>query len=325
VAFFEKHQAVSGLKEGDSVDDLFFVKFKKGVRPYAKGFCFELTLADNTGNIEYKYWGGADRLKVDSIYDSIKPDSVVHAVGRVSSYNGRLQLAANDPAVIEVLSSGQFDESVFVKRSDRDLDVMYRELLGWVELVGDAKVKDILTRVFGDKSFEERFKRHPGAIEIHHDWVGGLLQHTLEVLAYCRASWELFPGLSRDLLVAGAMLHDVGKLEEIKVTSRIKGTVRGQLAGHLVLGSIYVSRVCDEAGLEEDMKNRLLHVIVSHHGKVEYGSPKEPMFPEALAVYYADELSSKLAEMVEFVKESKTATEDDFMYHKRSGRNILLK
>lgn len=322
---FSKRQNVSSLREGDVVDDLFFVKFRKGVKPYANGFYFELTLSDNTGNIDYRYWGGLDRSKVEALYGSLKADSVVHVQGKVSSYNNRLQLATNEPGVIEALTPDRYDESDFIKQPKRDLDVMYKELLGWVELVEDEKLRGLLSRVFGEKDFEARFKRHPGAIEIHHNWVGGLLQHTLEVLAYCRASWELFPELNKDLLIAGALLHDVGKLEEINVTSRIKGTVRGQLAGHLVLGSIFVSKVCDEVQLDDETKNRLLHIMASHHGRVEYGSPKEPMFPEALVVYYADELSSKLAEMTEFVNESKLSTEDDFMYHKRSGRNILLK
>lgn len=325
MVFFEKRQGVSSLREGDLVDDVFFVKFRKGVRQYAKGYSFELTLSDNTGNIEYKYWGGPDQGKVESLYGSLKADSVVHVQGRVSSYNNRLQLATNEPGVIEVLSQGQYNESDFIKQSKRDVEEMYRELLGWIELVEDKKIKELLTRIFIDREFEARFMRQPGAIEIHHNWVGGLLQHTLEVLAYCRTSWGLFPELNKDLLIAGALLHDVGKLEEIHVTSRIKGTVKGQLAGHLVLSGIFVSGMCDEVQLDEETRNKLLHVIVSHHGKMEYGSPKEPMFPEALVVYYADELSSKLAEMTDFVNESRKSTEDDFMYSKRSEKNIYLR
>ena len=126
-------------------------------------------------------------------------------------------------------------------------------------------------------------------------------------------------------LIAGALLHDIGKLEEIEVTSRIKGTKKGQLAGHLVLSAIFVSKKCDEIEMDDEIKNKLLHMIVSHHGKSEYGSPKEPMFPEALVVYYSDELSSKVAEMLGFVESAKSETEDDFMYHPRNKKNILLR
>ena len=141
---------------------------------------------------------------------------------------------------------------------------------------------------------------------------------------YCRLSWDYFPQLNKDLLIAGALLHDIGKLEEIGVTSRIKGTNKGQLTGHLILSAIFVSNKCNEFQLDEAIKNKLLHIIVSHHGKLEFGSPKEPMFPEAVAIYYADEMSSKLAEMLEFIEDAKLSTEDDFMFHRRSGKNILL-
>ena len=121
---------------------------------------------------------------------------------------------------------------------------------------------------------EKKFKKHPGGIEIHHNWTGGLLQHTLEVLNYCKLSWELFPELSKDLLITGALLHDIGKLEELAVTSRIKGTNKGQLIGHIVLGSTYVSNKIDEIGMEDEPKDKILHMIVSHHGRMECPLPK---------------------------------------------------
>lgn len=149
--------------------------------------------------------------------------------------------------------------------------------------------------------------------------------HNLEVLEYCKKSWELFPSLNKDILIAGAMLHDIGKLEEVEVTSRIKGTNEGQLLGHLPLSLITVSNECDKLGLESSLKTKILHLIASHHGKFENGSPKEPMIPEAVAVYYADELSSKIVEMTEFIERAKQDTEDDFMYNKRGAKNIFLK
>ncbi|MBI5884759.1 HD domain-containing protein [archaeon] len=323
---FSKKQPIAFLKEGDKVDDVFFVKFKKGTAQYAKGFSFELMLSDNSGkNIEFKYWGGLDEAKVKAIYDSIKADSIVRVQGRVSVYNNKMQLAANEPNKIEVLEKEQYEDSDFIKKAKKDLNAMYAMLLKEIETIENPKIKELLDSIFKDKETEQKFKKHPGAIEIHHNWVGGLLQHTLEVLEYCKTSAELFPTLDKDLLIAGALLHDIGKLEEIGVTSRIKGTSKGQLAGHLILSSIFVSNKCDELKLDEETKNKLLHIIVSHHGKPEFGSPKEPMFTEALVVYYSDELSSKAAEMAEFIETNKQSTEDDFMYHFRQKKNILLK
>lgn len=323
---FIKKQKISELKEGDKVDDIFFVKFKKGISQYAKGFSFELTLSDNSGrNIDYKYWGNNDETKVKSLYESIKADSIVHVQGKISVYKDKLQFVTNEPFIIEVLKEDQFNQADFVKQPKKDINLMYSKLLNIIDKVENFQIKELLNNVFKDKKVEEKFKIHPGAIEIHHNWIGGLLEHTLEIADYCRLSWEIYPTLNKDLLIAGALLHDIGKIEEINVTSRIKGTRKGQLIGHLIISAIFVSNKCDELKIEEDIKNKLLHIITSHHGKLEFGSPKEPMFPEAVVIYYADELSSKLAEMIEFIEEAKLNTEDDFMFNKRYSRNILLK
>lgn len=324
---YSKKQQISSLNEGDVIDDVFVVKIKKGISPYAKGCRFNLLLSDNSGKtIDYVYWGGSEEEKVRSIYDSIKSDSVVKVQGKVSSYNEKLQLATNAPFTIEVLGKEQYAPEDFVKPSKKDIDNMYSELKSAIAKVKDSNIKELLNIVFSDPQVEEKFKKHPGAIEIHHNWIGGLLEHTLEVLSFCELSLKYFPGLNRDLLIAGALLHDIGKLEELEVTSRIKGTNIGQLTGHIVIGTIYISKKIDEiSSFDKELKDKLLHLLVSHHGKTEFGSPKEPMFPEAVALYYADEISSKLSEMTEFIESSKSDTEDDFMYNRRHNRNILLK
>jgi len=322
-----KKQQISALEVGEQIDDVFVVKIKKGMAEYVKGFRFNLLISDNSGRtLEYVYWGPRDEKSVKEIYDSIKSDSVVRIQGKVSSYNDKLQLATNAPFKIMVLSEEQYEKEDFIKPSKKDTDEMYAELLNSISLVDDEKIKTLLTNIFNDAVISDKFKEHPGAIEIHHNWIGGLLEHTLEVLKYAQLSLQQFPTLNKNLLIAGALLHDIGKLEEMELTSRIKGTNKGQLTGHLVLGIIYVSKKIDEiADFDKETKNKILHMLASHHGKNEFGSPKEPMFPEALAIYYADELSSKLSEMTEFIASAKGETEDDFMYSKRKGTNIFLK
>lgn len=323
---YVKKKKLSEIKDGDRVDDIFVVKFKKGVRSYQRGFVFTLTISDASNrNVEYKYWGGTDETRVRSVYNSIKADSIVHVQGKAATYQGELQITTNEPDVIEALAEGEFDPGEFIKPSKKDIEKMYRELIAAVESVSNPGLKEMLVKIFTDETVADAFKKHPGAIEIHHNWIGGLLEHTLEVLKFSLLAHELYPQLDRDLLIAGSLLHDIGKLEEIEVTSRIKGTKRGQLAGHLMLSAIYVSRKLDEAKIDIDVKDRILHIIASHHGRNEYGSPKEPMFPEAFVVYYADELSAKTSEMVEFVESAREGTEDEFMYNKRSGKNILLR
>ena len=236
----------------------------------------------------------------------------------------KLQISTNEPDIIVPVAAGEYDPADFIMPAKRDVDEMCEELMGYIGTVGNPEVKALLESIFRDSAVMEKFKKHPGAIEIHHNWTGGLLQHTLEVVEYSLLSKKLFTDLNTDLLIAGALLHDIGKLDEIEVKTRIKGTKKGQLKGHIALGYNRVSGVMERLGTSEEVKDKLLHIILSHHGSNENGSPKPPMIPEAFAVYYADEMSSKLSEITEYVKWARGSTDDEFMYHKRHGHNILL-
>jgi len=323
---FTKKQPISMLEDGVRVDDVFVVKIKKGVSPYANGYSFHLLLSDSSGKtIDYKFWGGENEEVVRNLYNSIKADSVVHVQGRFSFYKGAPQITTNEPDIIEVLEKGQYEESDFIKKAKRDVEKMYEELMNIIASIKNEQLKGLLLSIFDDSSIKEKFKTHPGGIEIHHNWIGGLLQHTLEMARYCEISAETYPTINRDLLMAGVLLHDIGKLDELEVTARIKGSRKGQMHGHIILGSIFVSNKMSELKVDEDIKDKLLHIIISHHGSTELGSPKEPMLPEAVAVYHADELSSKLAEITEYIEDNKTETEDDFKYHYKKNRNIFLR
>ncbi|MBI2675220.1 MAG: HD domain-containing protein [Candidatus Aenigmarchaeota archaeon] len=324
---YRKKNPISGLKGNERIEDIFVVKIKKGIFPYVNGYYFHLLLSDAEGkNIDYKYWGEKDEAKVRALYESIEPDAVVLVQGRTAIYMGTLQIATNHPDTIKVLGEGEYDPSDFVKKSKRDIGEMVQELRGLIASVQNPEIKRLLERIFiEDEAFMDKFKQHPAAIQIHHNWAGGLIEHSLQLARYCEASKAVFPELDRDLMIAGALLHDIGKLSEIQVTTRIKGTKEGQLIGHIPIGYSTLSDIMEETKISDELRMKLLHIVLSHQGQMEYGSPKEPMFPEAVAVYLADELSSKLAEIIEFVGESKKGTEDDFMYHNRHRRNIYLK
>lgn len=327
MTLYRKKQLISSLSEGEVIEDIFVVKIKKGLSEYKKGYRFVLLLTDKTGRtLEYVYWGGRDEQQVKSIFDSIKSDSVIRVQGKISSYAGKLQLASNDSDLIQVLKDDEYEKEDFVPVTTKNIDIMYETALKAVEKVENTEIKTLLKKIYGNEEFKKAMKYHPGAISIHHNWVGGLLEHTLEVLEFCSLASKQFPDLDNDLLTAGALLHDIGKLEELKITSRIKGTTKGQLIGHLVIGTLYVSEVINTIqGFDESLKNKIIHMMLSHHGKLEYSSPKEPMFPEALAVYYADEISAKLSEMISFIESSKEETEDEFMFNRRHERNIYLR
>ncbi len=324
---YSKKQPVAGLKIGDRVEDIFVVKIKKGVSSYVNGFYFNLLLTDSSGRtVEYKYWGERDEARVKQIYDTINADSVVFLQGKVAGFKGKPEIHTNPPDSIKPLKEGEYNPDDFIKPAKRDMKEMENELFNYINSVKNSEIKKILEKIFiQDKDFLDKFKTHPGAIEIHHNWIGGLIQHSLEMVKFCELSKQIFPELDMDLMIAGVLLHDIGKVEEITVTSRIKGTRKGQLKGHTAISYRIVANVMDGLQTSEDTRDKILHIILSHQGQLEYGAPKEPMFSEAVAIHFADQMSSKLAEIIEFIKDSRSATEDEFMWSRRHRRNIFLR
>ena len=328
MAKISKKKLIDEYKEGELLDDIFVVKIRKTISAASNGkYFFSLVLTDSSGkSIDYKYWGGHDENKVKTLYDSINDDSVIRIFGKVSPYNGKMQITSDEYQMPKALMAAEYEAASFIKKTKKDIEQLHQQIQDAIDSIQDEKLKLLVQNVFND-DIKNKFKEHPAAISIHHNWIGGLLEHTLEVIRYCKLSKELFPALNEDLLIVGALLHDIGKLEEMEMTTRIKGTNKGMFSGHLILGSILLSKKMEEIDLGKELKDKLLHMIVSHHGKNENGSPKEPMFPEAVALYYADEMSSKIAEMTEFISNNKEGTEDDFMpkWDKTRPTNIFLR
>ncbi len=319
---YKKIQTVAGLKKDQIVNDVFFVKFKKPVEKYKNGYKFELKLGDSTGEIMMKYWGDDNEAKMQSLYDSIKQDSVIFLNGRVNEWNEKLEIALNKENVIKVCSPEEYDVKDFVKSSQKDIEVMFKELMLLVNSVKDVHLKKILDAFFNNKEFVEKFKACPAAMYHHHGWIGGLLEHVLSVVSICDYIVKIHPSLNRDLLITGALLHDIGKLEEFGVSTHIKVTTKGMLVGHVLISTEMLSKEFDKMDIPEDIKLKVFHMVISHHGKMEYGSPKIPAFPEALALYYADEFDARIHMMI--AAKENAATEDDYIYTKEFG-NVYLK
>lgn len=324
---FKKQKSISKLKEGDNVEDIFIIKIKKSVTSYIKGFYFGLILTDESGlSLEWKYWGENQREEdVTNIFNQFKVDDVVLIKkGIITKYNDKLQLGCNKIEDIKILKPEEY-EADFIPSTTKDIGNMFSQLQEKINLIENPELKKFIVDIFIDQEIQNKFKLHPSAITIHHSFKGGLLEHTLEVIKFCEASIELYPELDKDLLLAGAILHDIGKLEELEMTGRIKGSRKGQLLGHLTLGVMFLNKKLDEGNLDDLLKEKLLHILISSHGKLEFGSPKEPMMKEAIALYYADELSSKLNEVIKIIENNKDKTEDDFVNIPRLGKNILLR
>jgi len=175
---------------------------------------------------------------------------------------------------------------------------MFGEVLATIESFADPHLKRLMSDIFRDKEIARRYKQAPAASGMHHAWVGGLLEHVLSCLQVSRLLASHYSELDGDLLASGVLLHDFGKIFELSVDHAIEYTDEGRLLGHIAIGSAWLERRCDEVeGFPPRLKTLLLHLVLSHHGKLEFGSPKQPLFPEALALHYIDDLDSRLEMM----------------------------
>ncbi len=310
-----KDQFVKYLRMGENVDSLFAVKYKKPPREYTSGFWFEFRVGDNSGEITAKYWGDREEEQIKEIYERFQTNDVVHITGRVSEFRDKLEIALDTTSAIRRCEPSEYDMGDFVAKTSKDIGQMMQELLKIIDLVKNPHLKSLLHSFFGDQEFVEKFKNCPGSMHRHQNYIGGLLEHTLNVIKLCNSMYILHPSLDKDLLLTGAMLHDIGKIEEYNVTTSIDVSEEGMLRGHLIIGEqMILERIERLENFPEVLRLKLAHIILSHHGHNEYGSPKNPQFPEALAIYYSDECDAKIDYCIRLKKEAET--EDPWIYTK---------
>ena len=316
---------INELKAGGTVDDLFAVRFKKPVAPYKNGFTFQMWVSDAGGDMALKYWGEKDEKGVKALFDTIAKGSVVHVKGKVTEYNNALEMHVNPSSgdFVTVLKEGEFEVADFVATTTEDVEMMRSQLFTLMRKMKDPRLKQLLESFFGDEEFVKEFCFCPAAITHHSNCIGGLLEHTLRVAKTCEHYAQQYPDLDRDLLLTGAILHDVGKLREYTVSSIIGATNEGRLVGHLVIGAGMVNDACRLlAEFPPELNLKVQHLVLSSHGTKEYGSPKEPLFPEAQALAMADLSTTRIED---FILVKKTAnTEDDWVQDRNLG-SVYLK
>lgn len=316
-------QFIDALKQGERVESFFSVKYKHPVAAYKNGFMFVLGLADRSGEIELSYFGGKDRGDVQKLYDSIKTDSVVFASGQVGEFRNKAVINIDfGRDSLRPAQGGEYKLDDFVPTTNQDINAMMSMLQSTIASVKNPHLNALLDSFFGDEKFAEAFRSAPGAMYIHHACVGGLLEHVWGVVQLCETMARIHPSLDRDLLLTGAILHDVGKIAEFEVTTNIRVSRQGMLRGHISLGEeMLIERMSGMEGFPDELRSKLLHIIISHHGKRENGTTKEPQFPEAATIYHADDFDAKITQYIRAKKEAKT--EDFRMYHKKLGEIYL--
>lgn len=311
-------QYINELAEGQLVDSLFSVKYKKPIAPYEGGFRFVIGVSDKTGEVEVYYWGGGSEEKVKKIYEGFKEGEVVRVKGVAGKFREKLKIDVNEGSG-SIEPSASYSLEDFVPKSEKSIEGMKRELEDVVESIRDGEYRRLVKEAL--KKNEERFCTWPAAMYMHHAYIGGLLEHTLNCCRMAEVVAEIY-ALERDLLITGILLHDIGKIKEFEVSTNIKVGEEGMLRGHIIIGEEMVREVGKELGIDERKLNKVCHIVISHHGFREYGSPKEPQFPEAVATHYIDMLDSKTYQYIKAVEESNT---EDFRRYKKGLGEIYLR
>jgi len=322
-----KKHFVSDLVEGLKTDSLFAVKIKKPPTDYKgdkAGKWFELRVADKTGEITARFWGEKG-TEVDKIYESFEKGDIVRISGKVREFMNKpeISISPSEGGVLERVE--EYDLSDFVAKSKRDIDEMEKEVLDFVLQVDNNDLKRLLKSFFEDDKFMKKFKFSPAAVERHQNFVGGLIEHTLNVVKISLKLAELYPQLDKNLIIAGALLHDIGKTTEFTIDTTIDVSEEGMLLGHIMIGAKMIDDKITALNKIEKFERitrlKILHMILSHHGKMMFGSPKMPQFPEALVVYYADEMDAKTEYQLR-LKEGAN-TEDAHLWTKDFGQIYL--
>lgn len=292
---------VKELREGDMISSIYLCKDKKTLQTKAGKNYYSMQLHDKTGSVDGKVWDLSNGIGHFESMDYIQVDA------QVVSFQGALQLNIRR---VRKAEDGEYDPVDYMPCSKRNLDEMYAELLELINTVKEEHLHRLLELIFTeDADFIKAFKIHSAAKTMHHNFAGGLLEHSLSVARLCEFYAKRYPVLNHDLLITAALCHDIGKMRELSSFPENDYTDEGQLVGHIVTGTIMLDEKMKEiAGFPVKLGNELKHCILSHHGELEYGSPKKPALIEAVALAFADNTDAKLEGFIELLDSTNNGT-----------------
>ncbi|HEX5430516.1 MAG TPA: HD domain-containing protein [Bryobacteraceae bacterium] len=282
-----KSPYIKELQPNQTVHGTFLVSYKdirqkKSGEPY-----LSVTLADRTGDLEAKMWDNASEF-----LDTFERDNFVRVKGLLQVFQNRPQLTLHK---IQAVPDSEVDSSDYFPASERDRDEMFRELQSWIASMSNPHLKALLEAVFSDEEIAAAYRTAPAAKTVHHAWLGGLIEHVLSMCHLARFTAAHYKNIDFDLLLAGVLLHDLGKIRELTYARSFGYSSEGQLLGHITIGiGIVEAKLRSIPDFPAPLRQLLLHMILSHHGQLDFGSPKVPLFPEALLLHALDNLDSKM-------------------------------
>lgn len=311
---------VNQLANSDNVDEVFLIADKQ-LRANRQGNLYlHLELRDKSGTIGARLWNVSENLA-----RRFEPGGYLHAKGKVQVFQGALQVILSN---IEPVDSSELEPAEFLPESVRDAGKLFARLREVLRGLNNPHLRSMIEVFLIDDEFVRKFMAAPAGIKNHHAYTGGLLEHVVTMLNAASRISDLYPEVDRDLLLAGIFLHDIGKIDELSYDRTFGYTDEGQLVGHLVMGVallreklVKVSDLTDEP-FPTELRLRLEHMIVSHHGSLEFGSAKPPMTPEAIALNCLDNLDAKIHLFTREIRDDPSRETNWTPFHPSLGRKL---
>src|SRR5580658_10387790 len=268
-----------------------FVVVSKQIKPKKTGEPYlALILGDRSGQVEAKMWDN-----VEEVLNAFDQDDFLKIKGLVNKYKNRFQLTIHK---LRKLGESEIEFSDYLPKTTKNIDELWQTLAGFVASFQNPYLKSLLQAFMSDPEIAAPYRNAPAAKTLHHAYIGGLLDHVVSLFRSCDLVSRNYPQVNRDLLLTGAFLHDIGKIHELAYNRSFSYTTRGQLLGHMIIElEMLQAKLAMVPDFPVELKTLLEHLIISHHGQYEFGSPKLPMFPEALLLHYMDDLDSKMEAM----------------------------
>ena len=282
---------VADLQPDQAVTTLFLVRDKEIRTSTATGKSWlKLELVDRTGTIEAKMWDNFADIAM-----TFERDDIVKIRARVKVYRGKSELSIEQ--VIPAMQ-GEYSLEDFLPHTKQDVEQLYRSVCQTAAGIKNPWLKSLLKSVLEDPAIAAKLKRAPAAMTMHHAFIGGLLEHIVSLCGLCQFAAAHYPEVNSDLLYSGAILHDLGKIEELTYNRGFGYSTEGELLGHIVIGLAMVRRKIEAIeGFPQPVATLVEHLIVSHHGEYEFGSPRLPMVREAVLLHFLDDMDSKMGAM----------------------------
>ena len=283
---------INELSENESLDQVFRVQSKRLRSNRNDNLYLQMQLADRTGSVNAMLWNANQEL-----HDSFESSDYLQVKGKTQFFNGAMQIIVSE---LDLVDSNSVDEADFFPLTGTRIDELYETLEQLLAGLSNESLRLLAKAYLSDQQLVDKLQRAPAAMKNHHAYHGGLLEHVISLMQLVTRVAPQYAELDQDLLLMGAFLHDLSKVDELTYDGELGYSDEGELVGHLVMGVVMIQEKADQVAREigapfpPTLLLRLKHMIVSHHGRLDYGSPKVPMTPEAIALHFLDDLDAKL-------------------------------